>query len=135
MDRYAARAAQFDASPYAQLLGMKVVELAEGRVVIEMPLREEYLNWAGITHGGAIMSLADHAFGCALNTGDLAYVAVQFNTSFVAAPRVGEVLQAEGRVLHAGRKIGMVQITVKDSSGRLIATASGTSVAVERRQP
>ena len=133
-DRYRARAAEFDASPFARFLGMRVVDLAPGRAVVEMPVREDYQNWGGITHGGAIMALADHAFGCSLNAGERTYVAVQFGTNFIAAPKAGETLRAEARVLHAGRKVGIVQVTVTAEGGRLIATASGTTVVLEPRR-
>jgi len=129
-DEYRARAAQFDASPLAQLLGMRVVELSDGFAVVEMELRSTFLNWGNIIHGGVIMALADHAFGCSLNAGRQAYVAVQFSTNFVAAPAVGERLRAEAKVLHAGRRVGLTEIRVTSSSGRLIATATGTGVAV-----
>jgi acyl-CoA thioesterase len=136
LDRqYEARAAEFDASSFAHFLGMKIVELSAGYAVAEMELKEEHLNWGAIAHGGVIVSLADHASGCALNAGETNYVAVQFSTNFLAAPRAGEKLRAEAQVLRAGRKMGMTQISVKDGSGRLIAMSAGTAVVAERRKP
>ncbi len=134
MDRLAELRAKFDGSPYASLLGIKVVELSEGRAVVSMLLRPEYLNWVGFVHGGALISLADQAFGCALNTLDRTYVAVHLSTGFVSAPKTDTTLTAEARVLHAGRRVGSVEIVVRGEDGKLVLEALGTSVAIDEQQ-
>ncbi len=123
---------RFDESAYAALLGMQVVELAPGYAKVELRLGTQFANFAGLTHGGLVMSLADHAFGCALNTLDRLYVAVQFNIHFLGAAPAGETLIAEGKVVHAGRTAGLGEMSVRDSTGRLVALATGSVVALER---
>jgi acyl-CoA thioesterase len=121
----------FDESPYAKLLGMRVVDLSEGRATVQLPVRDDFANFAGLTHGGLLMSLADHAFGCALNTLDRTYVAVQFNLNFVGRAAVGDTLLAEGRVLRAGRSTGHGEMVVRDQRGNLVAEALGAVVALD----
>jgi acyl-CoA thioesterase len=121
---------QFDESPYAIMLGMRVVELAPRYAKVELRVRSEFFNFAGLVHGGLVMSLADHAFGCALNTIGPLYVAVQFNLHFLAGANEGEVLVAEGRVLHAGRTTGLGEMEVRGEGGRLVAKATGTVVSL-----
>jgi len=123
---------RFDASPYAVLLGMRVVALARGYARLELRVRPEFANFAGLTHGGLLMSLADHAFGCALNTLGRTYVAVQFNIHFLGTATDGELLVAEGRVVHAGRTSGLGEMEVRNGGGRLVARATGTVVAFAR---
>jgi acyl-CoA thioesterase len=128
---YQALARRFDDSTFARLLGMKVEELSDGFAIVSLTLAPEHCNWKGYVHGGVLMSLADHAFGCAANTiEDRVYIAVHFDTRLISAPSVGTRLLAEGRVAHAGRTISSTEIVVRDERGRLVASASGTAVAV-----
>jgi len=119
--------------PYGNLLGLEVEEVAPGYARVAATVRPEHLNFLGRVHGGFIMSLADHVFAIAGNTVPGTYVAVQFNIHFIGTVRVGERLYAEGRVLHQGKYIGVVEMKVTDSSGRLVAEATGAEFAVERR--
>lgn len=123
---------RFDESPYARLLGMKVVAIGKGHASVKLTVRDDFANFAGLTHGGLLMSLADHAFGCALNTLDRTYVALQFNINIVGRAVPGEDLTAEGRILHAGRRAGHGEMRVFDQAGKLVAVATGSVVALER---
>lgn len=125
---------RFDASPFALYLGMTVEELSKGYAKIKMPVRPEYLNFENMLHGGVVSSLLDQAFGCCLNTLDYVYVAVQLNINFMSTAPVGETLFAEGKVVHAGNSLGIAEMTVKDSKGKLIARASGTTVSIGPRK-
>jgi uncharacterized protein (TIGR00369 family) len=129
--QHRALADSFTASPYARFLGLTVVDLASGFSRVTMVARPEYHNFSGTIHGGAIMSLADHAFGCALNTLPGNYVAVQLDTQFIGPPRDGEVLTAEGRVTRAGRKAGLAEVVVTGEDGRTISRSLGTTVPLE----
>lgn len=120
----------FDEAPYARLIGMRVTELAPGRATVALELRTEHLNSAGLIHGGVVMSLADHAFGAATNSLGRLYVAVQFGINLVAAPAVGTTIYAEASVLHAGRRAGSAEMTVRDGAGKLVARALGTVVSL-----
>lgn len=120
----------FDESPYARLLGMRIVELAPGRAQVMLEVRPDHRNAAGLVHGGLIMSLADHAFGAATNSLGRPYVAVQFGVNLLAAPAVGARIYAVAEVHRAGRRAGSAEVAVRDADGRLLAKALGTVVAV-----
>lgn len=124
---------KFNTSPYARLLGMRVTELSAGYARVALDLTPSYDNWEQMTHGGLIMSLADQAFGCALNTLDRIYVALQFNIHFLAAPTKGGTIYAEGRVIQAGRRAGAGEINVTDSQGLALAKATGTVISLGER--
>ncbi len=123
---------RFDASSYALHLGMRLVELTAGYARVELKLKNEFRNWDGRIQGGVIVSLLDQAFGAALNTLDRIYVAVQLNVNFLAPPE-GDTLYAESTVLHRGKSLGVSEMVVTDSSGKLIARGLGTSVAIGDR--
>lgn len=123
---------RFDSSPYAMCLGMKLVELTTGYAKVEMKLKDEFRNWDGRIQGGVIVSLLDQAFGAALNTLDRVYVAVQLNVNFLTAPE-GDTIYAESTVLHRGKSLGVSEMVVTDSGGRLIARGLGTTIAIGDR--
>lgn len=125
---------RFDNSPYALNMGMKLVELSKGYAKVKMELKKEFLNWENMIHGGVIASLLDQAFGCSLNTLDYIYVAVQLNINYLSAAPVGETLYAESKVIYAGKKLGVSEMSVVDSKGKTIARATGTTVSLGERK-
>ncbi|MDY6893154.1 MAG: PaaI family thioesterase [Chloroflexota bacterium] len=124
---------KFDNSPCALFFGMKVVELERGYSKVELKLKQEFLNWDNMIQGGVIVTLLDQAFGCACNTLENIYVAVQMNIHFIAAAPAGETVYGESRVWHAGKRIGSSEMTVVDSKGKTIARATGTIVSMGAR--
>ena len=125
--------ARFDNSACALNMGMKLVELSQGYAKVELELKEEFLNWDNMIHGGVIATLLDQAFGCACNTMENIHVAVQMNIHFLAAARLGDTIYGESRVLHAGKRVGASEMTVFDANGKTIARATGTTVNVGTR--
>jgi len=124
---------KFDESPCAMFLGMKLEELSEGYAKVKLELREEFLNWDNMIHGGIIATLLDQAFGCACNTMDNIHVAIQMNIHFLSAAPVGENIYAESRIIRAGKRVGASEMTVSDSEGKVIARASGATVSMGPR--
>ncbi|MDY6910869.1 MAG: PaaI family thioesterase [Chloroflexota bacterium] len=124
---------RFDNSPYALQLGMKVVEISHGYSRIELELKQEFLNWDNMIHGGVIVSLLDQAFGSATNTLENIHVAGQLNVHFMGAASVGETIYAECKVLHAGRRMGTSEMTVTSSKGKVIARSTGTTICTGPR--
>jgi acyl-CoA thioesterase len=124
---------RFDNSPCALNLGMKLIDLRPGYAKVELKLKEDFLNWENMIHGGVIATLLDQAFGCACNTLDYIHVAIQMNIHFLAAASVGETIYAESTVLHAGKRVGASEMTVMDSSGKTIARATGATVSLGLR--
>ncbi len=124
---------KFDNSPCAASMGMKLIDLSEGYAKVELTLKEDFLNWDNMIHGGIISTLLDQAFGCACNTLENIYVAIQMNIHFLAAASVGETIYAESKVLRAGKKVGTSEMTVFDSKGKTIAYATGATVCMGPR--
>lgn len=120
---------RFDSSPFAMYLGMRIVKLERGYASVEMELKKDYLTWDNLVQGGIISSLMDQAFGYSLNTLDNIHVAVQLSVNFLGAARVGDTITAESKVVHAGKSMGVCEMTVADSRGKVIARAMGTTVS------
>jgi acyl-CoA thioesterase len=121
--------------PYSQLLGIELVELSPGYAKVSAIVKPEHHNFLGRTHGGWLMSLADQAFAIAGNTVPGNYVAIQFNIHILGNPSVGERVFAQAKVVHQGKTLGLVEMEVEDSTGKLLATASGAIVTLGEKAP
>jgi acyl-CoA thioesterase len=112
-------------------LDVEIVSAATGEAVLRMPTRPEMGNRSDVVHGGFIALLADSAMGRAMSTvlpeGERHY-SFDLKMSFVAPGRLGEPLEAVGRVLHSGRRTGVAECRVVGEGGRLVATATATFI-------
>ena len=121
--------AMLDASPFIHLLAMRAVSLdvAAQQVVMEMPLTPGVERRAGTGqfHGGAIAALidtaGDFALGIALGGG---VPTINLRIDYLR-PATGETLRAVAVARRAGRTIGVVDVDITDSSGRLVAIGRG----------
>ena len=115
----------------SQSLGMKIERIAPGEAVLTMTVAERMVNGHGICHGGFIFTLADSAFAFACNTYDRRTVAQHCAVTFIAPPRLGEVLSAHAiEVSRAGRS-GIYDITVTGDRGVVVAEFRGHSRTIK----
>jgi acyl-CoA thioesterase len=120
------RAGAFDRSPFARLLGMQITEARDGyaRVVMNCTGKN---NAHGVAHGGAIFSLADHAFGVAANCGGTDRVAVSVHIQFLV-PAAGDLVAVANRVADNGR-YSTYRVLVYDGD-RKVAAFDGVALSV-----
>jgi acyl-CoA thioesterase len=114
--------------PIARFLDMKLLELSEGYARVSAKLKPEYLNFNNLVFGGIVMAVADQAFAYGTNSVITPNVASQFNIHFVASADVTDELIAECRVVRAGRRVCISEMTVTNQDGKLIAKATGTTI-------
>jgi acyl-CoA thioesterase len=114
--------------PVANFFGMKLRELSPGFARVTMPMRPEYINFNGMIFGGIISAVADQAFAYATNSVINTNVASQFNIYFIAAASEKDELTAECRVVKSGKRVCISEIRVTNREGKLIATATGTTI-------
>lgn len=108
--------------PFAQALGMKLVELDDGYSVIEMTFKPQLMrNIYQRMHGGAIYALIDEAFETAGQTDGTIAVALNVNVTYIASPDMEVRLQAQARRVSQTRKTAGYSIQVKDENSELIA--------------
>jgi acyl-CoA thioesterase len=113
--------------PYAQKLGLELVKVENGYALIRMAFRPEHHNIFGRCHGGAIFSLIDEAFQIASNSSGVIEIALNVNVSYMKAPREGDVLQAEAKLVERSRRIGHYNIEVRNAAGDLMAACQAVS--------
>jgi acyl-CoA thioesterase len=76
----------FEENEFGRLLGIHITEARDGYSRVEMDCTGK-CNPHGIAHGGAVFSLADHAFGIASNYGKDHYTAVSVHIQYIAPAR------------------------------------------------
>ena len=124
--------ARMNKAPYFQLLGMKVVELAEGYARLIVPVEERMNSILGGLHGGVLSSLSDSAVAMALFTiiePDDKPVTVELNINYLR-PVQGDQAIAEAHIVKRGRTIAVGDVDITDKSGRLIAKSRATYMIV-----
>jgi len=124
-----------DPSTYYALLGMKVLELEEGRSRMAMDIRRELFNAGGIVHGGALASLADASIAVALATTvdhrRERMSTVEMKINYLSPVREGCVT-CTGKVIQRGRSIAVGEACVYDGDERMVAKATATFVIKEK---
>src|ERR1700719_239156 len=112
-------------SNFSVLLGLEVEKLYEGGAVLGMTVDQNHRQIHNVVHGGVIATLADTAGAIAAYTvsavgAELATIELKINYLLPIAE--GKV-EAEGRVLRAGRNFIVVECDVRNAQGQLAAKA------------
>ncbi len=124
-----------EAEPYAKLFGIKILELAAGHSVVTMEVKKEYDNIFGITHGGAVFSLLDVAFGSAVNSYGTVAVALNVSINYIKPSVAGDVLIAEAIEETRSNRIASFKLSVKKSTGEIVATAQSIAYLKNEKLP
>jgi acyl-CoA thioesterase len=119
--------------PYAKMLGLELVKVERGYSQIRMAFGESHQNIYGRCHGGAIFSLMDEAFQIASNSSGKIEIALNVNVSYMKAPREGDVLTAEAKLVDSSRRISHFLIEVRNAGGELMAASQ--AMAYRRDDP
>jgi acyl-coenzyme A thioesterase PaaI-like protein len=115
-----------DATGFIALVGPlwhRVVDDAHEYALIA---EDKHHNRRGVVQGGVLMTFADRSSGMTARfvSGKTSLATVQFDTQFVDAARIGEVLISKPRVVRATRSL--IFMTTELTAGeRCVAMASG----------
>ncbi|MFI5266601.1 MAG: PaaI family thioesterase [Chloroflexota bacterium] len=118
--------------PIAKFVGFRLVEVEEGRSVIEFEAAPRHWNPQGTLHGGIMCDIADAAMGIAYASTlpeDVSFTTIELKINFLRPVKTGR-LQAVGHVVKAGRTIGLTECDLTDAEGRLVARASSTCMTL-----
>lgn len=116
----------YDHDAFSQWLGIERLEVAAGRCVLRMAVREEMTNGFAIAHGGITYSLADSALAFASNGHGRMAVSVETSISHTVSLKAGDVITAVAEEISLTDKIGIYHVTVTDQEGRKVAFFKGT---------
>ena len=116
------------------LLGMRMIEADEGRVVFTAEPTEAHYNGMGVAHGGYLATLLDSALGCAINTRMPAgkyFTTLELSIHYTRPVTAGVGrLRCEATVIHVGNRVGTAEARVVGPDGKLYAHATTICMAV-----
>jgi uncharacterized protein (TIGR00369 family) len=123
-----------DSTAVHRALGLRAVSSAAGQLVLHAAAGAEHAVTDGgqFLHGGVIATVLDTAatFALIAATGD-DWSTVDLRVDYVRPVPAG-ALEARAAVVHAGRKLGRAAAEIVEaSSGRVLATATGTFIRAE----
>jgi 1,4-dihydroxy-2-naphthoyl-CoA hydrolase len=120
--------------PFAELMGVEIVEAHKARIVGRLTVREDLCTGGHILHGGAYMAFADSLGGVAgfLNLAPGARTTtLESKTNFLGSARVGETIVGETTPLHLGRRSSVWQTRITNADGKLLAIVTQTQMTLE----
>ncbi len=130
---------EFPQAPITKLLGWKFLDFdAAAQVIrVEMQARPEFINPAGVIHGGMLAAMLDEtlspALAATLGPGEFAPT-LEIKVNFISPAKLGRVL-GTGRIVSRGRSICFMEGQLHDEQGNLLATASATSKIGRKGNP
>ena len=121
--------------PLPALLGFRMVEVAEGRVVFEADPLPAFYNGRGSVHGGFTAALLDTALGCVVNTTmgpGRAYATVDLKVTLVRAlhREVGTV-RCVATAIQCGARLATSEARIVDARDKIYAHGTATCVVVD----
>jgi uncharacterized protein (TIGR00369 family) len=124
--------------PFAALVGLRLVEVDDGRVVFEATPNPSLYNPLGLAHGGFIATILDSALGCSVTTrmppGKVA-VSQDLNVRYFRSVTADTgIIRCEGKVLNIGRTTATAEAALYGPDGKLHAHATSTLALVEPRR-
>jgi uncharacterized protein (TIGR00369 family) len=128
----------FARQQFMTTLGARLLSVAPGEVVIELPWDHRLGQQHGVLHAGAVASIADSACGYAalsLMPSGAAVMSVEFKVNLLAPGR-GERFLAFGRVRRSGRTLTVCEGAVRaiqNDKEREIAIVTATMIRLEGR--
>ncbi|SEI83982.1 PaaI family thioesterase [Paraburkholderia diazotrophica] len=106
------------------LLGVRVIDLAEGTLTAELTVHSELLAPNGFLHAATVIGLADTACGyaCLAHLPDNArnFTTIELKSNFLGTSTEGTI-RAVAKGVHLGRSTQVWDATVTDPNGRTMA--------------
>jgi acyl-CoA thioesterase len=113
--------------PFADLIGLRFDEVADGKSRCRVRLRPEIMNPHGVVHGAVAYALADTGMGAALYTmleGSERCATIEIKIVYLASAREGELV-CDTRVIRKGSRVAVLESEIFEQE-RLVAKALGT---------
>jgi uncharacterized protein (TIGR00369 family) len=120
----------FPPPPIAQTVGMRLVEVEEGRAVFEGEPAEYHYNPIGVVHGGLAATLLDSAMGCAVHStlpANVTYTTIDIKVNYLRAlTSATGIVRAEGQTIKVGGRVALAEGRITDAAGNLYAHGTTT---------
>lgn len=113
------------------LLGHRIAEWGPDKVIVELDIEAQHLNFTGTVHGGVLAALCDVAGSLAglycPEPGQMRYsLTLSLSTSFTGQARNG-IIRAVGRKRAGGARIYFSSVEIHNEQGHVIALAEAVN--------
>lgn len=116
--------------PIASVMNLDLVAVEPGVATFTGLPDESHYNPIGAVHGGFACTVLDSAAGCAVHTTlerGYGYTSLEIKVNYLRGlTTTSGTLTAIGRVTKPGKRVAFAEAELRDSEGRLCATASST---------
>jgi uncharacterized protein (TIGR00369 family) len=120
--------------PIASHFGFDITEVSAGAVRFTCAPDESAYNPIGMVHGGLVCTLLDTVIGCAVHStlpAGVGYTSIELKVNYLRPVHSGNGgVTAHGWVTKPGRRVAFAEGEVRDSEGKLLATASGSCLVM-----
>ena len=121
-------AGKYPGPPLAELLDFRLVSAEKGRAVFEATPGIKHYNPLGTVHGGLAATMLDSCMACAVQTMldvGMGYTTIEFKVTFLRpmTEQTG-LVQAIGKVINVGRRLGASEGKLVDAQGKIYAHAT-----------
>ena len=120
-------------NPFAQHIGMELLEVTEGYALGRIRLAKQYENIYGGMHGGCAYSLADTLSGIAASTYREYVTMLDASMNYLLPVEHTEYVYCKARVLRHGRKITVVRVELLNDEQTLLIDGSFTFYSIRNR--
>jgi uncharacterized protein (TIGR00369 family) len=123
-------------NPLFNFLGINVEMISPEKVVLALPLRDEFIQGAGVIAGGVMAALADEAMAhiTLANLKEAETTAtIEMNMRYLKSIRKG-ALRAEATLVKKGRRVVTVKAEVSDDTGELLAQSGASFMVIEKKE-
>ncbi len=126
----AIQAGELPPPPIAELIGMWLAEVSEGRVVFAIEPAEYHYSPLGMVHGGIAATLLDSAMGLAVVSmlpAATGFTTLELKVNYVRpiTDKTG-VMYCEGKIIYMGGRIATAEGRLTDASGKLYSHGTTT---------
>jgi uncharacterized protein (TIGR00369 family) len=122
--------------PIAELVGFELEAVEEGEAILSLQPGPEHANPMGTLHGGVLCDIGDAAMGYAYAStlsADESFTTLELDVKF-RRPVWEQPLTATGRVVDAGRTVGLVECDITRPDGKLVAHLEGVNMTLRDDQ-
>jgi len=120
--------------PFSKKNRIHIIQIAPGYAKGELVVAEDSMNFGGLVHGGALATLADMVGGtCACSKGG-SCVTANCSMEFLR-PASSGTLFCEATPKKMGKTLSVIQMSIADEEGRLIATGTYTFFLFSEENP
>lgn len=120
--------------PISSHIGLKFASVADGDVIMTAQPDESHYNPIGSVHGGFFATVLDSVCGCAVHStlpAGVGFTSLEIKISFLR-PITADAgtVTAHGWVTRRGKSAAFADADIRDSEGRVVATASSTCLII-----